>query len=164
MKVLLQNNIPNRNEQEILRDFLFMAIYVPPGENSPDRAILNDPKLAAYYQNWGRKNDRALFAHLGKQVIGACWSRCFSKDKPGYGTITPDIPELSIAVLSTYRGKGIGTLLLGNFLGDLQSDYAAVSLSVNTTNPAKNLYQRFGFVKYCEKDLSLIMIKIFDQK
>jgi ribosomal protein S18 acetylase RimI-like enzyme len=40
------------------------------------------------------------------------WSRCFTRDEPGYGFIDESIPELSIAVATDARGRGIGTALL----------------------------------------------------
>ena len=159
MEYSLQASLPN--QQKILQEFLYLAIFIPPGETPPDRTILDTPQLARYYQDWGKKGDRALFAVLGKQVLGACWSRLFSADNPGYGTIQPDIPELSIAVCSKARGMGIGTHLLSHFLNQLKLDFPAVTLSVDSDNPAIHLYQRFGFVEHQAKGQSLILIKRF---
>lgn len=147
----------------LLKEFLYHAIYVQPGGNPPDPSVLNDPHLAPYYQDWGQKDDRALFAFCETKLIGVCWSRCFSKESPGYGTIHPNIPELSIAVLPNYRGMGVGSKLLTEFLSILQKDFSAVSLSVDAENPALGLYKRFGFLKFSTKGGSILMMKEFDE-
>ena len=149
-------------EQKILQSFLYLAIFVPLGNQPPERRILEKPDLARYYLGWGKKDDRACFAVDGVQVLGVIWSRCFPEEDPGYGSIRLDIPELSIAVLPETRGMGIGTNLLSKFLDQLQQYYEAVSLSVHAVNPAFNLYQRFGFKVFKTKGHSVIMIKNFD--
>ena len=159
MNISYQTQI--NNQEKILKEFLFLAIYSPPGKSPPAKSILEDPKLARYYQAWGQKDDHALFAIVDHHPIGACWSRCYPEEAPGYGTITSDIPELSISVLPEFRGMGVGTQLLGKFLDTLQSNYMGISLSVHATNPAKEMYQRFGFVSYDQKGESIIMIKEF---
>ena len=149
------------NQEKILKKFLFLAIYTPPGETPPPKSILDDPILARYYQAWGQKDDHALFAVMNNQPIGACWSRCYPEEAPGYGTIASTIPELSIAVLPEFRGMGVGSELLAKFLNTLQPRYFVVSLSVHAANPAISLYQRFGFVNHDQKGESLLMIKEF---
>jgi GNAT superfamily N-acetyltransferase len=79
--------------------------------------------------------------------IGAAWLRLWLNDDKGFGYIDDSIPELAIAVLPEYRGKGIGTELLMNILASAQSIYPAISLSVRANNPVVNLYQRLGFTK-----------------
>jgi ribosomal protein S18 acetylase RimI-like enzyme len=147
--------------EKTLKEFTLLAIYVPPGTTPPTENILEQPELARYYQNWGRKNDHALFALSKGQVIGACWSRCFLDDAPGYGTIAANIPELSIAIKPEFRGISVGTKLLEGLLSILRTKYSAVSLSVDISNPAMRLYQRFGFENYEQKDKSILMIMYF---
>ena len=157
MKIALKNNVPNINA--VLEDFLFYAIYVPPGERPPNRDIIKQPDLASYINDWGSSDDTAVFALDDGTVVGACWSRCFPESSPGYGFIQPDIPELSIAVSPAYRGKGIGSQLIAALLNHLKNRYSAVSLSVSRENPAKRLYKRFGFEVVAESPDSLVMKK-----
>jgi ribosomal protein S18 acetylase RimI-like enzyme len=56
-----------------------------------------------------------------------------------------EIPELSIAILSEYRARGVGTELLLHLFEHLKSRYPAIYLSVSLENPALRLYQRLGF-------------------
>jgi GNAT superfamily N-acetyltransferase len=69
------------------------------------------------------------------------WLRCFPASEPGYGFVDESTPELSIAVLPAYRGKGIGSRLLERLLQGVD----AASLSCDPANPAWRLYVRLGF-------------------
>lgn len=147
------------NEQQVLEKFLYLAIFVSPGENPPDPRIIEEPELACYISQWGAPDDHALFAIDGDKVVGACWTRCFPESAPGYGTLSSAIPEISIAVLPDYRGKGIGSELMDRLLQKISNDYEAVSLSVSADNPAKRLYERLGFSTVSAKEGTLIMVK-----
>jgi ribosomal protein S18 acetylase RimI-like enzyme len=149
------------NEPEVLRTFLYHAIYVPPGSPEPNPKILNLPDISRYVDHWGRSGDLSVFALDKGKVIGVCWSRIFPPSTPGYGTIDSRTPELSIALLSEYRGQGIGSTLLNLILSDLKTRARAVSLSVAEDNPALRLYQRFGFTVHSKHGKSLIMVKWF---
>jgi [ribosomal protein S18]-alanine N-acetyltransferase len=69
-------------------------------------------------------------------------------DAPGYGYVDSSTPELSIAVLAEFRGKGIGGLLLKALLTTArEAGVVAVSLSVAEDNRAVALYEEHGFKK-----------------
>ncbi|RDB31281.1 GNAT family N-acetyltransferase [Candidatus Similichlamydia laticola] len=55
--------------------------------------------------------------------------------------------ELSIAVDVSHRGKGIGTKLFGSLLelGEKTFKLREIFIIVSVGNPAKHLYDRFGF-------------------
>jgi GNAT superfamily N-acetyltransferase len=103
--------------------------------------------LARYAANWGRRGDMGVVAKTDVISIGAAWLRLWLNDDKGFGYIDDSIPELAIAVLPEYRGKGIGTQLLMKVLTSAQSDYPGISLSVRADNPVVKLYQRIGFTK-----------------
>lgn len=128
-------------DQSILREMLYQAIFVPPGEEPPSRDILNDPEIAHYAEDWGKEGDVGYKAVKDEVVVGAAWLRLIN----GYGFIAEDIPELTIAVLPEYRGQGIGTDLLATLVDTAARRYRGISLSVVGENPAINLYRRFGF-------------------
>ncbi len=103
--------------------------------------------LTRYAADWGRTGDMGFVACTEKQPIGAAWLRLrFNPDK-GFGYVEDVIPELVMAVVPDYRGKGIGTALLMQVLKSAQKDYAAVLLNARSNNPAVALYERAGFVK-----------------
>ena len=56
-------------------------------------------------------------------MIGAAWCRIMED----YGHIDDDTPSLAISLLPGYRGRGIGTRLLGGLLRLLQENGYPVS-------------------------------------
>ena len=126
---------------------LYLALYVPPGAAPLPRTIVQRPELARYAAGWGREHDlgfAALDATTG-QAAGAAWIRLLSGANRGYGWVDDATPELSIAVLPAWRGRGIGAALLGRLVQAAQPHYRALSLSVARDNPALRLYRRLGF-------------------
>ena len=135
-------------EIAVLQKMLYLAIFVPPGDPPPDEAIIQEPRLARIYENWGRPGDLALVAtlHHHHKIIGAAWYRLYPAEAPGYGFVAEEIPELSVAVEPEYRGMGVGTALLRALISrGAEVGYRAVSLSVDARNPALRLYERLGF-------------------
>lgn len=150
---------PLRTEEtSLLEDFLYLAIHQPEGAEPLPRSIIEVPDLAAYIEGWGRPDDLCFVAVEDAELIGAAWSRVFPDDAPGYGTIAPGVPELSMSVLPEHRGRGIGTELLRRLLHALaERGVAEVSLSVQQSNPAHRLYRRLGFTVLREHEGEWVM-------
>ncbi|MEH2237814.1 GNAT family N-acetyltransferase [Nostoc sp.] len=108
---------------------------------------MNNPDLAKYVKNWGRKDDSGFVAILesSNQPVGAAWLRLLTGENKGYGYVDDRTPELAIAILPQHRNKGIGTQLLTHLLGATKTSYPSVSLSIRATNPALSLYKQLGF-------------------
>src|SRR4051794_18512135 len=71
------------------------------------------PALRKYLEGWGRAGDQAVVAfNRDEHRIGAAWARLFSAEEAGYGFVAPEVPELSVAVVSSMRGQGVGSALL----------------------------------------------------
>lgn len=49
------------NEYEILKDFLYEAIYIPEGVQAPPKSIINEPELQVYVVDFGKKEDDICF-------------------------------------------------------------------------------------------------------
>jgi ribosomal protein S18 acetylase RimI-like enzyme len=64
---------------------------------------------------------------------------------------------VDIALLPEWRGRGIGTYLLGKILAEGQRRRLPVSIHVEQTNPALSLYQRLGFQKISEYGIYWLM-------
>lgn len=130
-------------ETPLLADFLYEAVWQPNPRNPLPREVIRMPALRAYVEAFGaRPTDCCLVAEVGGRVVGAAWSRCLH----GFGWVGEGIPELAVALLPPYRGRGIGTQLLRAMLDELHGrGFAAVSLSVQRANPAGRLYLRLGF-------------------
>src|SRR5689334_19837030 len=107
-----------RADEPFLWDMLYLAIFMPEGVTPPSRDILKAPEIAKYVESWGRSGDYGLIAVdvEANQPVGAIWLRYFSSTNPSYGYVADDIPELSMALLTNYRGQGIGTRLLGDLI------------------------------------------------
>lgn len=151
------------DDEPFLWEMLYQALFVPPDTNPLPKEIIFQPELAKYVQNWGLDEDRGLIAVLedSQTLVGAVWLRIFKSSNPGYGYIDDHTPELSIAVLPKYRGRGIGTKLLTELFSQVRNQYSAVSLSVSSNNPALRLYRRLGFEVINRQNNSLTMKKDF---
>jgi GNAT superfamily N-acetyltransferase len=104
-----------------------------------------DPDLpvARYVNNWGRPGDAGLIAWEAGPV-GAAWYRLFPADAPGFGFVDEQTPELTIAVVPSRRGGGVGAELLQALLDHARAEgHAAVSLSAE--KDSTRFYERFGF-------------------
>jgi GNAT superfamily N-acetyltransferase len=134
------------DDQPFLWEALYYAIHVPPGEAEPSPEIVKEPNIRRYAIGWMKSPDDIGFvAILDAMPVGAAWLRRWSGDERGYGIVDEEIPELSMSLLPGYRGRGIGTKLLRHLLSEAEKRYAAISLSVSESNPARRLYEREGF-------------------
>ena len=121
-----------------LRDMLVHAYYW--------RARVPGSLVSRYVRGWGRPGDTAVIALEGGFPVGAAWFRVFSEDDAAYGFIDERTPELAIAVVPSKRGHGVGDEMLKELLGKArEAGYERLSLSVEPGNPARKLYERFGF-------------------
>ncbi|MEM1347930.1 MAG: GNAT family N-acetyltransferase [Myxococcota bacterium] len=133
-------------DESILWEALYHALHVPPDAEPFDSGIVRHPMLSRYVEGWmQRSGDLGFLAESGSTPLGAAWLRRWSKGETGFGFVDLETPELTMAVWPGHRGHGIGSALLARLLEAASRDYAAVSLSVSRTNPAKRLYERFDF-------------------
>jgi GNAT superfamily N-acetyltransferase len=114
-------------------------------------SLRQDPKLWHYVDGWPRDNDFGLIAEDGALAgapVGAAWARFFRRDDPGYGFVDEAVPEFSIGIESTHRGRGIGRQLLNAVIAEARErQLPGLSLSVEEENTtARRLYDSAGFV------------------
>ena len=140
---------------------LYQSLHVPEGSPPFPRDVVKRPEIAKYVRAWGRAGDVGFVAvDAGSgEPIGAAWLRLLAGDERGYGYVDDETPELGMAVLPGYRGRGVGSDLLGRLLKSAAEVYSAVCLSVSADNPAVRLYERAGFEGVCECGASLTMLK-----
>ncbi|MEQ4204445.1 GNAT family N-acetyltransferase [Actinopolymorpha sp. B9G3] len=82
----------------------------------------------------------------GPVPIGAAWWRYFSSAEPGYGYVADDVPEIGIAVVASWRGRGLGRALLRGIADRARAaGVSRLSLSVERANPAARLYASEGY-------------------
>jgi len=132
-----------KSEYQLLEDFLYNAIYLPPGAEPVQREIIFKPEIYVYIEGFGGKDDCGMVAEQGGEIIGAAWTRIIQ----GYGHIDDDTPELAISVLSEHRNEGVGTMLMTRLFEELRKKgYEKTSLSVQKDNPAVRFYERLGYL------------------
>lgn len=148
-RVALIREVVSHSDLTFLRDMFIQAAYWNQTESAlPDvEDALQRPELAAYFSDWGRVDDYACLAESQTgSLVGAAWSRRFSQGERSYGFVSPDVPEMGIAVVASCRRLGVGRSLLQHLLADAhRRGLRAISLSVDKANPSVHLYQTAGF-------------------
>lgn len=149
------------SDQHFLMEMLYQSLHASEGRPPFPRDVINRPEIAKYVRAWGRAGDMGLVAVDAGSVepIGAAWLRLLKGDERGYGYVDDETPELGMAVLPAYRGRGVGSDLLGRLLESAGAVYRSVCLSVSVDNPAVRLYERAGFERVCVCGSSLTMVK-----
>ncbi|MFR9753342.1 N-acetyltransferase family protein [Nocardia sp. 004] len=137
--------LATRADEPFLLAMLYEASYAAEqGLTSPE-ALRSRPDLSCYIDGWGTGDDFGIIGSTATAPQGATWIRLLTSERPGYGYIDDNTPELVIAVVPDARGTGLGTALLTRLIADVRSRYPAISLSVRLENPARRLYTRLGF-------------------
>lgn len=146
----------HKNEIPLLKDFLYVAIFVPEGMKAPTRDILDYPELQVYLTDFGnRKDDLCFVAEIEHKVVGAVWVRIMND----YGHVDEQTPSFAISVVKEYRHMGIGTAMMKHMLHSLaQKGYSQASLAVQKANYAVKMYQSVGFEIVDENEEEYIML------
>ena len=153
-------------DHTLLREYLHLAIFVPPGAEAPPASIVDRPELTIYVDGWGRYGDDGVMAidDTTGEDVGAAWLRLWPGPETGYAYVDRATPELSMAVRPAHRGRGIGTCLLDALTDRASTRHRAISLSVGRLNPAVQLYQRFGFRVIAASDDTFTMRLTFTER
>ena len=133
-----EQDFPTWAPRTSIEDFLLtnMKPY-----NDPPRDIT--AALDYCFSKDGKPGGYIMLAHFGNQLAGVCVML-----NSGMGGFIPKWILLYIGVNPEIRGKGIGGKLMKESIDQCDGD---VKLHVEYQNPAKRLYERFGFTtKYAE--------------
>jgi ribosomal protein S18 acetylase RimI-like enzyme len=68
-----------------------------------------------------------------------------------------DIRIMDIALTPAFRGRGIGTALLGDLIEEADASGRKLSIHVELNNPARRLYQRLGFLPAGEHGVYVLL-------
>ena len=145
-----------KGEKELLKDFLYEAIFIPEGVEAPEKDIVEKPELRVYTDEFGsRKGDNCLVADFGGKVVGTVWTRIMND----YGHVDDDTPSFAISLYKEYRRQGIGSQLMVKMLELLKwQGYEKASLAVQKANYAVKMYKNVGFEIIDENDEEYIMV------
>lgn len=144
------------DEMDLLKDFLYEAIFIPEGVLPPPREIIEQPELRIYYEEFGSgPADYCFVAEAAGRVVGAVWTRIMND----YGHVDDETPSFAISLIPEYRGRGIGTRLLKQMLSFLgEKGYRQASLAVQKANYAVRMYEKAGFRTVAENEEEYIMV------
>ena len=144
------------DETELLKNFLYEAIYIPEGIQPPERSIIERPELSIYYEDFGNSPaDNCLVAEEDGKVVGAVWTRIMND----YGHVDDETRSFAVSLYKEYRGKGFGTKMMRQMLGLLKEQgYKKASLAVQKANYAVRMYEKVGFKIIDENDEEYIMV------
>ena len=118
------------------QDVPFLRSMLTHAYNFHINVLETEVPVGRYVDGWGRAGDTALVWMEGGHRVGACWYRLFRASAPGYGFVDEETPELTVAVVPSRQGRGIGQELLRGLLERAKADgYASVSVSVQRDNP-----------------------------
>ena len=145
---------------------LYAALYVRPGQKPFPKSIVEEPALRKYWEAFGeRPGDLALIAQLEDRSIGVIWARQFTAQKPGYGFVRGDIPEISMAIHPDFRSQGIGNQLLEGIINLAKKrGCRGLSLSVDKENWANSWYRKQGFQAYEEVGTAYTLLQLWNGK
>ena len=136
-----------REDQKNLWHWLHIALWDPPPAPLRPREVLDAAHVRIYAEDWGKPGDVGVVGEVAGRPIGACWLRRLPAGV-GLGSVDEHTPQLGIAVLPEFQGKGFGGNLMAAALRAAKKHgYRQVSLTVHPQNPAIALYERCGFEK-----------------
>ena len=143
-------------ETELLKTFIYEAIFIPEGVEPPPFDIIFRPEIALYYEGFGNGSaDNCIVAEVDGKVVGAVWTRIMND----YGHVDDQTPSFAISLLKPYRNQGIGTTLMQKMLQTLKlQGFAQASLAVQKANYAVRMYKKVGFEIVDQNDEEFIMV------
>ena len=130
-------------EKDLLKDFLYEAIFIPEGVEPPPRDIVERPELRIYYEYFGSgAADHCLVAEAEGNVVGAVWIRIMND----YGHVDDETPSFAISLIPEYRGRGIGTRRMREMLFLLKEQgYKRAHLAGQKANYVVRVYKNVVF-------------------
>ena len=143
-------------ETELLKTFIYEAIFIPEGVEPPPFDIIFRPEIALYYEGFGNGSaDNCIVAEVDGKVVGAVWTRIMND----YGHVDDQTPSFAISLLKEFRNQGIGTELMRRMLQLLKNQgYKQASLAVQKANYAVRMYKKVGFEIVDENTEEFIMV------
>ncbi|MEL7531197.1 MAG: GNAT family N-acetyltransferase [Bacteroidota bacterium] len=150
----------DKTELHFLREMFYASFFVPEGQAPFPREMIDRPDLAKYIKDWGSgKDDLSLVAKRENELLGLVWGRSFTYANKGYGFVDKNTPEIGIAIRESFRGQGVGTVLIRSIQQKyLDLGVRRLSLSTDKRNAAKRLYERMGFQVVMEEETALTML------
>ena len=137
------------SEQKITTDILHYSMRL----DVLGKTLDDFPELNIFEQYYGLTNkDLGLYAMHEHTLAGAVWIRLLKDEDGAKGFINVSTPILNIAVKPEFRNKGIGSIMLEQFLLEAGAMFEQISVSVLQNSHVVKFYEKFGFVKLDASD------------
>ncbi len=124
---------------------LLLAIYASTRESELAILTWSDKRKSEFLELQLRFRD----AQYRSRYRGASFDVVLSRgEEAGWLYVDrsePAIHVIDVALLPAYRGRGLGTALLGDILDEADDAGRSVTLSVEGQNSVRSLYERLGF-------------------
>lgn len=114
----------------------------------------NNPKeLSKYTEFFGFTNkDLGLYVLVDNEIAGAIWSRRLNPE---------EAPRLSVAIIPKFKGEGVGSFMMEQFLQEAGALYDSLSIDISEKPKAIKFYEKFGFEK---ENKSFLLNKKLEKK
>ncbi len=130
------------SEQKITSDMLHFAMRL----DDLGKTLQDFPQLNIYEKFYGLSTkDLGLYALVDNTIVGAVWIRQLKAEDGANAFIDAKTPILNIAVKPEFRGKGIGSAMMSQFLLEAGAVFDTISLSVTKESKAISFFEKFGF-------------------
>jgi len=130
------------SEQKIVTDMLYYSQKV----NETDKKLEDFPQLEIYHNFYGlTPKDLGLYAMKNAEVCGAVWYRRLNASHNSNGFLNEETPVINIAVKPQFRGEGVATFMMEQFLQEVANTYKHVSVSVSENPKSIAFFEKFGF-------------------
>ena len=129
------------SEQKIVNDMVKLA-------KTPQ-----DKEDAIYTDFYGlTTKDLGLYALVDNEIAGAIWSR----------ELDSDVPQMCLAIVEKFKGQGIGSFMMEQFLQEAAALYDAVSIDISAKPKSMKFYENFGFER--KNSDNFLMVKQLERK
>ena len=97
--------------------------------------------------------DLGLYALVDNEIAGAVWSREFD---------SKETPQMSLAIVEKFKGQGIGSFMMDQFLQEAGAVYESISIDLSAKPKSLKFYEKFGFER--ENENNFLLIKKLEKK
>lgn len=117
-----------------------------------------DEYYGGWIENTQIKMNTDAFNNMMKET---CFQKILLNNVPvgffAYNELDDKIEGISIQMLEVSQRKGVGSYYLQYITSLSNKSNKSIFLKVFKSNPAQNLYKRFGFLNYCETKSHYLM-------
>ena len=139
---------PGRPDDRLFLEAMLREAAFPTDPSTSVAEVMARPDLAITIPDFSRPGDLAQIAEESGTSVGAAWCRCFTQAEHSWGFLDEATPELGIAVVASYRGKGVGTSLLTELIEAARIDgWDSLSLCTDRAEGRQRFYARAGFME-----------------